>query len=62
MIYKLIYLIKIDIIDDFTFLGLYLGIQLSFNIHIGNLNIKLSKILYLIKKLSYFISYVLLQI
>ena len=45
--------IKIDIVDNYTFLGLYLDTKLSFNIHIDNLNIKLSKIIYLIKRLSY---------
>ena len=45
--------IKIDIVDNYTFLGLYLDTKLSFNIHIDNLNMKLSKIIYLIKRLSY---------
>ena len=45
--------IKIDIVDNYTFLGLYLDTKLLFNIHIDNLNMKLSKIIYLIKRLSY---------
>ena len=45
--------IQIDIVDNYTFLGLYLDTKLSFNIHIDNLNMKLSKIIYLIKRLSY---------
>ena len=45
--------IKIDIVDNYKFLGLYLDTKLSFNIHIDNLNMKLSKIIYLIKRLSY---------
>ena len=45
--------IKIDILDNYKFLGLYLDTKLSFNIHIDNLNMKLSKIIYLIKRLSY---------
>ena len=45
--------ITIDIVDNYTFLGLYLYTKLSFNIHIDNLNMKLSKIIYLIKRLSY---------
>ena len=32
---------------------MYLDTKLSFNIHIDNLNMKLSKIIYLIKRLSY---------
>ena len=45
--------IKIDIVDNYKLLGLYLDTKLSFNIHIDNLNMKLSKIIYLIKRLSY---------
>ena len=45
--------IKIDIVDNYTFLGMYLDTKLSFNIHIDNLYMKLSKIIYLIKRLSY---------
>ena len=45
--------IKIDIVDNYTFVGLYLSTTLSFNMHIDNLNMKLSKIIYLIKRLSY---------
>ena len=46
------------IVDNYTFLGLYLDTQLSFNIYIYHLtikwlNIQLSKIIYLIKRLSY---------
>ena len=40
--------IKIDIVDNYKFLGLYLDTKLSFNIHIDNLSMKLSKIIYLI--------------
>ena len=43
--------IIIDIVDNYTFFGLYLDTKLSFNIHIDNLNIKLLKIIYLIKRL-----------
>ena len=35
--------IKIDIVDNYIFVGLYLDTKLSFNINIDNLNIKLSK-------------------
>ena len=45
--------IKIDMVDNYTFLGFYLYTNLSFNININNLNIKLSKIIYLIKRLLY---------
>ena len=45
--------ITINIIDNYTFMGLYLDTKLLFNIHIDNINIKLTKIKYLIKKLSY---------
>ena len=45
--------IKIDIVDNYKLLGLYLDTKLSFNIHIDNLNMKLSKIIYIIKRLSY---------
>ena len=38
--------IKIDIVDNYKCLGLYLDTKLSFNIHIDNLNMKLSKIIY----------------
>ena len=49
--------IQIDIVDNYTFLGLYLDTKLIyiFNIHIDNLNMKFSKIIYLIKRLSYLI-------
>ena len=36
-------------------MDLYLDTNLSFNIHIDNLNIKLSNIIYSIKRLSYLI-------
>ena len=42
--------IQIDIVDNYTFLGFYLDTKLSFNIHIDNLNMKLSKIIYLTKR------------
>ena len=45
--------IKIDIVDNYKLLDLYLDTKLSFNIHIDNLNMKLSKIIYLINRLSY---------
>ena len=45
--------IKIDILDKYKFFGLYLDTTLLFNIHIDNLNIKLSKIIYIFKRLSY---------
>ena len=46
--------IKIDIVNNYTFLGIYLDSQMTYKKHINYLSNKLSKIIYTIKKISFF--------
>ena len=46
--------IKIDIVKHYKFLGIYLDSQMTYKKHINYLSNKLSKIIYTIKKISFF--------
>ena len=45
--------IKIDIVNNYKFLGIYLDSQMTYKKHINYLSNKLSKIIYTIKKISF---------
>ena len=45
--------IKIDIVNNYKFLGIYLDSQMTYKKHIHYLSNKLSKIIYIIKKISF---------
>ena len=45
--------IKIDIVNTYKFLGIYLDSQMTYKKHINYLSNKLSKIIYTIKKISF---------